>query len=351
MFSFKKDESIQKENEEMSEIDKNFLTVIDHNSKFGRLTNSNTNTNKIKENDRKERYDSSVQLNHSYNDKRVKNIIQLKDSAVNANWSNQINLNFNSNLDGKIAKASMTRLSYSKLKKFDFELKINVVQSKSGQIVNEIKMIYSCNKNEKLISIDFINNCLANIKQPTDLDIIKIRLAVLNNLGIFVRIVKDDENIFELINDFRQKSVYLCLYVFDDTDSFILNTQSHIAVHLMNINTLSDTKAYNLNEGQIGKYLPVLINWDKTELNSEITFLNKVKTYLNNISVNTKKSKIDFKFLDKFRVLETSEIDLIQNCKKFTNVKHTDITEYFILKKNKLPEMSIIRLAIDVAQL
>ena len=148
---------------------------------------------------------------------------------------------------------------------------------------------------KKLTSLGLLNKCYQKLTS-NDIELQNVKLILLNSFGIFMRMIKEEENIINLLKDHLAKKIILVFYVFIFDSIYRINneTSSIITVNFYKKGFYELINKDNIvpdENGIIYSFYPLLIiSKDKLPKNKEVEkmIINKVNTIFKE-EIDTKK--------------------------------------------------------------
>jgi hypothetical protein len=148
------------------------------------------------------------------------------------------------------------------------KFKMKFVEDNGCKFIDEVEVDSQLDK--KILCMDFMNKCYGKIKNSSEIDIMKVKLVLSNNMGIFIKIIGESDQIEELLCDYLEKKVQLMFYVFNEEDLVSFSESFTLAVHLMPSKFREITDIINVHElGGFKPELPIILKNDKTLENLE----------------------------------------------------------------------------------
>jgi hypothetical protein len=159
---------------------------------------------------------------------------------------------------------------------------LKLVDNKKNSILQDISISRSLN--DKIMAPDFISDCLAKINNK-EVDLVYLKLVMINKLGIFIRIINEDE-ISEILKNYLERKDFL-LYLYYDSDFIFDDHKVTIAIHFCKENFTGD-----VNIPQENALKPPFILKQETLAYSPGDFIKNIKTKLiNDFGENFMKTK------------------------------------------------------------
>jgi hypothetical protein len=206
--------------------------------------------------------------------------------------SNENTTKFSKGSQSPLSNSSSNIQNYLKKNKSILRtITLKLVDNKKNSILQDISISRSLH--EKIMAPDFISDCLANANNK-DLDLVYLKLVMINKLGIFIRIINEDD-ISEILKNYLERKDFL-LYLYYDNDYIFDDHQVTIAIHFCKNNFTGDVQIPQEN------YLkPPFIIKHNTLQSSPGEFIKNLKTLLKeNFGESYMKSKGEGNHHNKF---------------------------------------------------
>jgi hypothetical protein len=152
----------------------------------------------------------------------------------------------------------------SLLRKF----KMKFVEHRNCNFIDEVDVDTSLDK--KIICISFMQTCMEKLKNAHYIDIMSVKLVLSNNMGIFIKIINEDDPIEGLLSEYIDKKNQLMFYVFTNQDPVSLSETYTVALHLLPDQFTERVDIINVhNKKGFMPELPIIIKNDKMVENEE----------------------------------------------------------------------------------
>lgn len=140
-------------------------------------------------------------------------------------------------------------------------VQFHFIDNEKNREIALIKVDFESNI-KKITSLGLLNKCYQKITS-NDIELQNIKLVLLNSFGIFMRMIKEEENIIDLLKDHLNKKVIMVFYVFIFDSIYRLNneTSSVTTVNFYKKSCIELINEGNIvqNESIIYSFYPLLI--------------------------------------------------------------------------------------------
>lgn len=159
---------------------------------------------------------------------RVKNGSQKKNTLYNQINKNKVDtpvINLNHYSPNKIIATSKSPYEESTKSKVEVFVNKNkgrllmnfnfkYIDNTSNKIIHSINIGKSLDK--KIMAMDFNQECFKIFSNEiSDFELNNIQLVILNNMGIFIKTVNENEDIVDQLRQFHEKKIFMCYYIVD----------------------------------------------------------------------------------------------------------------------------------------
>lgn len=205
-------------------------------------------------------------------------IIEINNHENSSNFKSSVNTNnikvnpFN-NTESLIKNRVKTDKSF--IRKLTFKL----IENKTNLVLEEIKHDKSLDK--KIPALKLIQECHDKLKNPIDLQ--QIKLIVLNNMGLFIRIVDDNDDVCDLLLDFHQKKLFVCFYIIEIEAQLNISNGLFACLHIMKKGFDEDNKIVNIHTKQECLPNPPVLIFQEKMMSTEYNFTSCLKQTIHEV--------------------------------------------------------------------